>query len=164
MLGAAPRSVVDALLNRDAMLAGFARKDELANLDPKTFYPIDLYLELCKYLEGRLGTYAFLRLGRKMGTAVMNRAFPPEVSSVEAAIAHINTAHQMFCKPAVGKFEIVDRGPANVSVEITTPYNCVLQEGLFYEMAIRYGAPNATVTHGVCRRQGAPACRFEVKF
>jgi hypothetical protein len=163
-MGAAPRGVMEALLNRDVVLADFPRREELAAVDPAQFYPLALYTELCDYLEQRLGTYAFLRVGRKMGAAVMDTAFPPDVKSVEDAIAQIQGAHKFFCKPLVGAFEMVERSQGKVTVDYTAPYNCVLQEGLFYEVAIRYGAPNASVSHAACRRKGAPACRFEIKY
>lgn len=163
MMGAAPRSVLSALLNRDTVLADFARREELATIEDRTFYPIGLYLELCGYLEERLGRYAFLRVGRKMGAAVMDTAFSADVKTIDDAVAQINGAHKMFCKPVVGGFEI-EPSAGKIAINCTTPYNCVLQEGLFYELAIRYGAPNATVTHTQCRRRGAKVCRFEVKY
>jgi hypothetical protein len=164
LMGAAVRGVLEALLNRDTVLADFARREELGAINDRDFYPISLYVELCDYLEERLGTYAFLRVGRKMGAAVMDTAFPPDVKSIEDAIAQIDGAHHVFCKPLVGAFELVDRSPGRLTVRYTAPYNCVLQEGLFYEVAIRYGAPNASVTHASCRRKGDSACRFEIKY
>lgn len=41
------------------------------------------------------------------------------------------------------------------------PYD--LQEDLFYEVALRYGAADATVDHQQCRRTGADACRLEIR-
>lgn len=99
-----------------------------------------------------------------MAAAVMDTSFPPDVKSVEDAIAQVDGAHRVFCKPLVGAFEVVERSPGRVVVDYTAPYNCVLQEGLFYEVALRYGASNATVLHATCRRKGEPACRFEIKF
>jgi hypothetical protein len=164
LMGAAALGIVEALLNRDAVLVDFPRRDELAQLEPTAFHPLSLYVDLGNYLEQRLGTYAFLRLGRKMAIAVMNTAFPPDINGVEEAIATIDAAHKMFCKPIVGAFEIEDPSPGKLTVRYTAPYNCVLQEGLFHEVALRYGAPNATVTHAACRRKGAPACTFEIKY
>lgn len=164
LLGASPKSVLDALLNRDTILADFPRKEELTTIKEDEYCPMSLYVELCSYLEERLGTYAFLRLGRKMAASVMATAFPAHVKSVEEAIAEVQGAHQVFCKPVVGAFEITDRSPGKVIVRYTAPYNCVLQEGLFYEVAMRYGAVNASVTHAVCRRKGEPACRFEIRY
>jgi hypothetical protein len=164
LMGAATRGVLDALLNRDAVLADFPRRDELAKIEDRSFYPLSLYVELCDYLEERLGTYAFLRVGRKMAAAVMDTSFPPDVKSVEDAIAQIDGAHRVFCKPLVGAFEIAERVPGRIVVSYSAPYNCVLQEGLFYEVAIRYGASNVTVFHAACRRKGERACRFEIKL
>lgn len=164
LLGAAALGIVEALLDPDVVLADFSRRQELTKLDAQTFHPLSLYVDLCDYLEERLGTYAFLRLGRKMAIAVMNTAFPPDIKGVEEAIAAVDTAHRVFCKPLVGAFEIEDPSPGKVTVRYTAPYNCVLQEGLFHEVALRYGAPDATVTHTACRRRGDPACRFEIRY
>jgi hypothetical protein len=164
LMGAAVRGVMDALLNRDTVLAEFPRREELAKVDPSEFYPLSLYTELCDYLESRLGTYAFLRVGRKMAGAVMETAFPPDLKTVDDAIAQIDGAHKVFCRPLVGAFDLEDRSPGKLTVRYTAPYNCVLQEGLFYEVAIRYGAPNASVVHSACRRKGEKACRFDIKY
>jgi predicted hydrocarbon binding protein len=163
-LGAAVNGLVGALLNRDALLADFSRKDELVGLRDDTLHPLSLYLDFCNYLETRLGMYAFLRLGRKMGAAVIATSFPKEISSVAEATAFVNVAHQQFCRPVVGAFEVTEESPGRLVVRYTAPYNCLLQEGLFYEVALRYGAPGATVTHSACRRKGADACRYEITY
>jgi hypothetical protein len=164
LMGAAARGVVAALLNADMVLAGFARRAELDALEDRGFYPLSLYIDLCNHLEERLGTYAFLRVGRKMAVAVMDAAFPPDLKTVPDAIAHVDAAHRIFCKPVVGAFDVQDRAPGRLVVRYSAPYNCVLQEGLFYEVALRYGAANASVLHAECRRRGTDACRFEIKY
>ncbi|MCA9690425.1 MAG: hypothetical protein R3A51_23495 [Nannocystaceae bacterium] len=164
ILGASTNAVVAALLNRDALLADFPRKDELAGLEDREYYPLAIYLELCDYLEQRLGMYAFLRVGRRMAIAVMDTAFPPTLQTIEEAVAEIHAAHQLFCKPTVGAFEIAASAPGRIAVRYTAPYNCILQEGLFYEVALRYGASDATVAHAECRRRGHDACRFEIRY
>jgi hypothetical protein len=162
MLTAGSRSLVDALLNRDTVLADFPRSEELAAAGE--WSSVSLYSDLCAYIEERLGTYAFLRLGRKVGIGVMDVAFPPGITSVEGAIAAIDKAHQHFCRPVVGAFDLSERAPGKLTLRYTAPYNCVIQEGLFYEVAIRYGAANASVVHAECRRKGAAACLFEIRY
>ena len=83
---------------------------------------------------------------------------------IEEAVAEIHAAQQLFCKPTVGAFEIAASAPARIAVRYTAPYNCILQEGLFYEVALRYGASDATVAHAECRRRGHDACRFEIRY
>jgi hypothetical protein len=163
-LGVAFNGVVTALLNRDTILADFPRREELAAVKDQEFYPISLFLELCDYLENRLGMYAWLRVGRRMGVNIMNASFPPDIKTVEDAIAQIQVAHQMFLRPAVGAFDLTQRTPGQLVLRYTAPYSCTLQEGLFYEVAIRYGAANAAVNHVECRRKGAEACLFEIKY
>jgi len=163
ILGASVNSVVQALLNRDAILADFSRASELHGVQDRDYHPLSLYLDLCDYLEARLGQYAFLRVGRRMAITVMDTAFPLGLHTVEDAIAAIDAAHQLFCRPVVGAFEVRERSPGRTVLRYTAPYNCTLQEGLFYEVALRYGAADATVEHSECRRQGADACRFEIR-
>lgn len=164
LLGAAANGVLAALFNRDAILADFPRRAELATLSDREFHPLSLYVELCDYLEARLGIYAWLRVGRRVGASVIETAFPKSIRTVEEAIAQIDAAHRMFCKPLVGAFEVTAKAPRQLDVRYTAPYNCTLQEGLFYEVAIRYGAASAAVAHRACRRKGADACRFEITF
>jgi hypothetical protein len=164
MMGAAAKGIVHTLLNRDAVLADFPRLAELEAVKDREFHPLSLYLDLCDYLEARLGMYAWLRVGRRMGVVVMDTAFPPGLKTVEQAIAAIDAAHQIYCRPVLGAFDLVDRTPGRLVLRYTAPYNCTLQEGLFYEVALRYGAASATVTHEACRRRGADACRFEIRY
>jgi hypothetical protein len=164
LLGAGVNGIMAALLNRDALLADFSRKQELVGLKDDTRHPLSLYLDFCNYLEQRMGMYAFLRLGRKMGATVIATAFPSTITSVAEAIAHIDVAHHHYCRPVVGAFELIGQSPGSLLVRYTAPYNCLLQEGLFYEVAIRYGAPSATVTHLACKRKGADACQYEIKY
>ena len=163
-VGAITNAIIEALLNRDAVLADFPRRTELQDLEDDVFYSLSIYLELCDYLEERLGRYAFLRIGRRMALAVMDSTFPPSLQTVEEAVAQINAAHEMVCKPALGGFDIIDANAAGLSVHYTAPYNCTLQEGAFYELALRYGASNATVTHAKCRRKGRDACQFDIQY
>lgn len=163
-MGACINGAVAAIPRREAMLADFPRREELASVQDHEYYPLSLYIELCDYLEARLGTYAFLRVGRKMAAAVVATAFPPTIRRVEDAVAEIDAAHRLFCRPVIGAFEIAKRDPGSITVRYTAPYNCMLQEGLFYEVALRFGAESATVTHSQCRRKGAEACLFEVKY
>lgn len=163
-MGVATNAITAALLNRDTVLADFPRQHELSGIEDRVYYPLSLYLELCDYLENRLGMYAWLRVGRRMAAGVMDTMFPPTLKTVEDAIAAIDAAHRLFCRPPIGAFELVDRTPGRLTVRYTAPYNCTLQEGLFYEVALRYGAPDATVTHLECRRKGRDACLFEIRY
>ncbi|NVB41048.1 hypothetical protein G6O69_24620 [Pseudenhygromyxa sp. WMMC2535] len=164
MLGSISLAIIDALHNRDALLADFPRRHELDKIEPDQPYPLSFYLELCDYLEQRLGVYAFMRAGRRMAKVVMDTTFPPEIETIPDAIAHAQVGHESLCKPAIGKFELVESRPGFVAVRYTASFNCILQEGLFYEVALRYGAEDASVAHAECRRKGADACRFEIRY
>lgn len=163
-LGAATNSIVAAVLNRDTVLADFPRRDELSGIKDDALYPLSLSIELSDYLENRLGVYAWLRVGRRMASAIIETAFPPTLKTVEEAVAAIDAAHRLFCRPPIGAFELVDRAPGRLTVRYTAPYNCTLQEGLFYGVALRYGAADAAVTHLECRRKGSDACLFEIRY
>ena len=163
-MGAITNAIVAALLNRDTLLADFPRRHELSGIEDRAYYPLSIYLDLCDYLENRLGMYAWLRVGRRMAAAVMATAFPPTLKTVEDAIAEIDAAHRIFCRPPIGAFELVQRAQGRLAVRYTAPYNCTLQEGLFYEVALRYGAADAAVTHVECRRKGHDACLFEIRY
>ena len=164
MLGAITNTIIRALPNPDAVLAEFPRKRALDDLRDDQAYPLSLSLELCDYLEQRLGVYAFLRTGRKIGKVLMDTSYGPELRSVADAIAQMQVAHQALCEPAIGSIDLVESRPGFAAIRYTASFNCILQEGLFYELALRYGAQDATVTHSECRRKGADACRFEIRY
>lgn len=161
-LGVATNSIVRSLLNRDMVLADFGRRAELEHIEDSAYYPMSLYSELCDYLEQRLGVYAFLRLGRRVGSSVVQTSFPPHVKSLEEAFTQLAAAHHAFCRPVIGAL-VITAYPGRLTIRYTAPYNCILQEGLFHEVAVRYGPADATVTHAECRRKGPEACLFEVR-
>src|SRR5262249_27127193 len=119
LMGAALNGIVAALLNRDTLLADFPRRQELASVKDAEFHPTSLYIELCDYLENRLGVYAWLRLGKRMGVSVIDTAFPPGIKTVEEAIAQIDAAHRIFARPPVGAFELTQRTPGHLLLRYT---------------------------------------------
>lgn len=165
LLGVTINTVVHALSDADVLLEDFPRRAELATVKDDAFYPVSLYVELTDFLEEGFGWGAMLRHGRAVGRTIIDVSLSKmDIGSVREAIEAVQTAHTHFCRPVEGAFEVTRAEAGMLWVRYTAPYNCVLQEGLLMEVAAQYGAGRALVAHERCRRQGAEACIFRIKY
>ncbi len=164
-LGVTINTVVRALSDPDVLLEDFPRRAELAQVKDDGYYPVSLYVELTDFLEAGFGWGAMLRHGRAVGRTVIDVSLSNlPITGVREAIEAVQTAHTHFCRQVEGAFEITRAEPGMLWVRYTAPYNCVLQEGLLMEVAARYGAGRALAAHERCRRHGAEACIFRIKY
>ncbi len=163
VMGYAINGIVGALLTK-IVLKDFSRKEEIESVENEQFYPLSLYIDFTDYLEAHLSTESMTSLGRAVGRAVVENSFPPSIATVKEALMEVQKAHEMFCKPVIGKFEISEETDDCITMKYTAPYNCILQEGLLFEIAKKYGLKMPAVTHKECRRNGASECIYEVKF
>jgi predicted hydrocarbon binding protein len=165
LLGGAIAGVIKAMLSPDAVLRDFPRYEECKAVIPDRPYPLSLYLELVGFLHKKLSRQVIFKIGRSVAREVIRVALSEaELKTPAQAIAAIQKAHEFFCKPVLGEFRVTEEVPHRLRVRYTAPYDCVLQEGLFYEFAITYGGGIVNVEHLECRRSGANACVYEIKY
>ncbi|MCB9537305.1 MAG: hypothetical protein H6704_13715 [Myxococcales bacterium] len=165
LLGVTINTVVRALSDPDVLLEDFPRRAELAQVKDDAYYPVSLYVELTDFLEDGFGWGAMLRHGREVGRTVVDVSLSKmPIRSVREAIEAVQAAHEHFCQPVEGAFEVTRAEAGMLWVRYSAPYNCVLQEGLLMEVAARYGAGRPLVAHERCRRHGAEACIFRIKY
>lgn len=147
-------------------LHGHPKAPVWRNMDPAEFYPLADYLDLVDFLEDTLSDRnRFLELGRVLGRAVIQDYFSGmDLDSVNAAIGAVQAAHEACCRPAQGGFEVLRETKRSVDVRYTAPYNCLLQEGLFLEIAAAYGGRVPFVQQKACRRDGDDACIYEIRY
>ncbi len=163
IMGAAILGVKESLIS-PSILREFSRLAELEQVTPSGFYPLSLYLELVDYLSARLNKAVVLKMGRRVGQNIIETSLSKlSIANAAEAIQAIDAAHEQFCSPKLGSFEVVDKSENALTVVNTTPYECVLQEGLFSAVAEQYGRRPA-VEHVACRHNGAPACRYRIEF
>lgn len=163
ILGAAITTVRDAVAQFEIIFSDFPRLAEVRDARPDEHYPVDLYVEMTNYMEAQFGYGSMLRLGKQLGQAIVDISLSQlPITTVRDAVAAIQGAHEHWCTPPVGAFEIVAESADRLTLKYTAPYNCVLQEGLFQAVTTHYGTTLPLVTHKTCRRDGGDHCLFKI--
>ncbi len=165
LMGAAILGITEALGSADLILKDCTVYEDLKKISPTEYYPVGIYNTLVDYLEAKLNKPVILKLGRSVGRSIVDISLKPlDLKSVSDAIRAIQVAHESFCKPVHGEFKIVEEHSGYIKLLNTTPYNCVLQEGLLIEVAGTYGGKYPKVSHVECRREGKPGCIYEIRW
>jgi hypothetical protein len=147
------------------VLRDFPRYDEVMAIDPAKFYPLDLYVDLVEFINRKLSRQVILKIGRSVAREVIRESLSKmNLRNAGEAIRAVQQAHEHFCRPAVGEFRVTSETGTAIVVRYTAPYDCVLQEGLFLEIALAYGNSLANIEHRECRRRGAQACVYQISL
>ena len=165
ILGSAIKGALGAISNQAVILKDFPRMKELENMEDSKFYPLSLYTDLTDYVEKKMNKSYMINVGREVGKAVIQYSLEAmKIKTVPEAIYAINEAHKQFCKPVKGEFKIISEEGKKIRILYTAPYNKSVQEGLIYEIAMKYGTSLATVKQLTEKINGAESTIFEVGY
>lgn len=135
-----------------------ARK--LAAVDPAGWYPIGWLLSLMEKLDGSLGFYGLVRMGRTLFD-LSHKARVLEVAhsardiiyGLDGMYRHANRG------TAIGGWTVLRFAPGYAELEKTTPHHCVMEQGILSAALAAVGCP-CIASQRECFRQGADACVF----
>ncbi|MEW6351274.1 MAG: hypothetical protein AB1646_19645 [Thermodesulfobacteriota bacterium] len=166
LLGACTVAVREHIPHWRTIFSGFRRVQELVKVKEDEFYPLDLYLDTVQFVENTFrDNIVMYQFGRDVGKSVIEASLAKlRLNSVGDAIRAIQSAHEFFCRPVKGAFEVIEEGAGYAKVKYTAPYHCVLQEGLFHEIAIAYGGADVAVEQRKCVRRGDQVCLFVLNW
>ncbi len=105
-----------------------------------------------------------------VGTQVIKHTlFPPEVDSIDKALASIDVAYKMNHRGEVGYYHSEVRGPRHIVMKCKNPYPCDFDYGLIYGVAKRFlpAGGDLIVEHdadGTCRKKGSETCVYHVTW
>ncbi len=137
--------------------------------DPTALVPIQLYNDMCSWIETELGPGSLQRAG----TAIGNRAYDQMVADaslssnpgpLEMMEQLAQVASVMIQDPRGRGWEIREAGEGRIVMRRTQSFNCILQEGLLQSLIKRCGVALAIVNHSSCVRKGAEFCDYEVTW
>lgn len=134
---------------------------------PEGWYLFDNYLSFLRKVEFQHGRPAL----RTMGRAIPDTSrFPPDLDSLEQVLGRLDVAYQVNHRGGfIGHYQCLLSGPGSAEMVCANPYPCDLDAGILERLVERFGsgAPGSGVTHlteAACRRKGAPACRFVLRW
>jgi len=154
--------------------------DGVVRIDPAAWYSQEAWLRAFQKISNALGMQVLLNIGKRIPE---NAIFPPWVVDVESAIRSIDIAYHLNHRKGgkvmfdlnthemlegIGHYGFERPHPTKPLIvsECRNPYPCAFDRGILSAMARRF-APTATVVHldeHVCRRTGAEACTYHVKW
>jgi hypothetical protein len=133
----------------------------------EAWYALPAYLAFMADVEEAHGRAALLAMGRAIPDT---SRFPPELDALERALGLLDVAYQVNHRGvAIGRYHCEWLGPRHAEMLCENPYPCDLDRGIFERLMERFGGtgPEASVSHkpgAGCRRLGAKACRFDLRW
>ncbi len=146
--------------------------------NPHGWYPQQRWLDAFRRIAEKIGHASLFAIGKKIPE---NAEFPPDIDSVEKALASIDVAYHMnhrnssgevLFDPSTGKmlegighYQYEKVGENKAVLTCQNPYPCDFDRGIIKAMARRF-EKNSRVDHmeGRCRNAGADLCRYEVEW
>lgn len=137
--------------------------------DPRSgeWYPLQGYLDALRSIYDTRGAATVSVTGRKL---VESNPFPPEIDSLEKALASLNTDYLKRHRGSdVGGFRLEPVGERSVRMVVRNPYPCELDRAVVEAICQRFRPagrlPRVTHEDGAgCRKDGADACTLLVSW
>jgi len=121
-------------------LFDYAKGHDLS--EPFELVPMDVYNNICGWVEENLGKASIKRLGREIGKTVFNTlqqnkliSAQPHPHEIMEALA--NVAQQMIKDPKGRGWEITEKTPKSIVMRRTQTFNRTLQFGLLESLIFK---------------------------
>lgn len=146
--------------------------DMAAHLDsdqPTQLEPIELYNDMCQWIEDNLGAASLRNAGRAIGDRAYDflaeeHQLPPSPSPLQILEGLKHAAATMIQDSERRGWEILEKTEDRIVMRRTQTFNCLLQEGLLKSLVARTGVRLPQAKHIACTRDGADYCDYEVTW
>jgi hypothetical protein len=149
---------------------------------PGMWYSQQAWLDSFRIISKTYRPITLVCIGRKIPE---NAIFPPEINTIERALAAIDVAFHMnhridgtplfdpstgTMQEGIGHYHFKSMGSNKAVLICDNPYPCDFDKGIIDEMAFMYkpaGTTKLSVAHedsGVCRKTGADSCTYFVEW
>jgi hypothetical protein len=137
--------------------------DMTANLDlsdPFNKVPIQVYNDMCNWLEQNLGKFNLVKVGRQIGETAFqamlsNNLITNQSSPEEVAKALVIVAANMIQDPQGRGWELIESAPGKLIMKRTQTFNSKLQLGLLDGLIKKTGVEGVKVDYHKEIAQGA---------
>ncbi len=136
---------------------------------PHAKVPLQLYNDVCDWIEANLGRASLRKAGQSAGSTVYAQLVregtlgatptPPRILSELQRVTPV-----MVQDPLGRGWEVLEQERQRVVMRRTQAFHCVLQEGVLLSLVERTGVPLADVRHLRCTRRGDAFCDYEVSW
>ena len=153
---------------RGVCAPAFKMVEHLDPDDGEAWVPMQLYNDLCSWLEKNIGVATV----RRAGEAIGHRAFaaiveagklenPTPIAMMESLCWAAST---MIRDPKERGWEVVASEELKITMRRTQSFNCMLQEGLLLSLVERCGVVMPSVAHRKCTRRGDDFCEYDLTW
>ena len=160
-------SVVDGMGAFRNLAVEILKRHGIADPKPDTWYGQQSWLDAFKEIFERVGKSTLVQIGQKIPE---NAKFPPEIDSIEKALASVDVAYHLNHRGGeIGHYSFSKLGRSAAKMVCANPYPCEFDQGLVKSVAKRFLPPGKTavVAHDdaqPCRRKGGASCTYLVNW
>lgn len=137
--------------------------------DPRAPAPIQLYNDVCAWIEQHLGVASLRAAGQSIGKNAFERMrrereLAPEATPEEALTALARAVLSTIHDPKQRGWDVLEAVEGRIRLRRTQTFNCVMQEGVILAMVEATGVTLPRVEHRRCTRKGEEFCEYEVRW
>jgi hypothetical protein len=134
----------------------------LKAIDPDGWYPIEWLLDLMDRLDGAVGHYGLLRMGRKLFELSHKERVLQVATSARDIVEGIDGMyHHANRGGGIGGWKVLSFAAGAAELEKTTPHHCVMEQGILTAALAAVGCPGL-VTQRECLRRGSDVCIYTI--
>jgi hypothetical protein len=139
----------------------------IKNVQAEAWYPMQAYLDAYRQIAEKVGSATLKQIGRKVPEIAI---WPPQINSVETALASIDAAYQMNQRGGKnGAYTFTKTGERTGKMVCHNPFPCLFDSGLVEAVAQKFAPTNARVkvTHDEtreCRQHGGETCTLLISW
>ena len=160
-------SFVDGMGAHQGLFREVLKKNGIADPLPVKWCSQQAWLDAFKEISEKIGPASLKRIGSNIP---QNAKWPPDVTSIPAALQSIDAAYHMnHRKGLIGSYTCTLTGERAATIFCDNPYPCAFDQGLIYAAAKKFAGPNdhVMVRHGeggLCRMTGNGSCTYYVTW
>jgi hypothetical protein len=160
-------SVVDGL--GKFKVDGVKLLQDFGIVDPKPgkWYSQQAWLDAFKRIAEKIGPNILFQIGVRIPE---NAKFPPQINSIETALAAIDMAYHMNHRNGeIGRYSFEKAGENSGKMICPNPYPCDFDKGIITSMARKFAPANTLpiVIHddtAECRKKGGESCTYLIRW
>jgi hypothetical protein len=145
----------------------FAKAAKLDPSTPDATCPMDVYNDICTWIETNVGESSIRNAGRAIADRVyanISAGGKNSKTPLEIVQALQWAADNMIQDPKKRGWVILESKENRVVVRRTQTFNCIMQEGLLVRLLELTGVVMPEVKHSRCTRRGDDYCEYEMTW